>query len=432
MDSKSNEDSRIIVIGGGASGLMSAIIGARQGVPVLLFEKMNRLGRKLLITGKGRCNVTTSVESIEEIVQNMPGNGRFLYSALRAFDNNKCMQFFEDELGVPLKVERGNRVFPVSDKAGDIVDAMAKELKRLNATVYMNQRVKKIRLDQEGKVEGVIDEAGRFYPGRAVILATGGVTYPGTGSTGDGHKMAKELGIALTDLKPSLVPLICQESWILEVQGLALKNVSASLLDPSGKLLGSEFGEMLFTHFGVSGPMILSLSKKATDFWNHYGKLELNIHINLKPALTPEQLDLRLQRDFDKYTRKQFQNAVSELFPKSLIPVMLKLSGISPEKFVHQITKVERLAFRDLMQNLKLTITGHRSIEEAIVTSGGVSIKELNPKTMETKNIPGLYIVGELADVDGYTGGFNLQAAWSMGFAAGKHAGESVKTSVTS
>lgn len=411
---------------------MAAITGAREGVPVLLLEKNDRLGKKLLITGKGRCNLTNAAEDVEEIVRNIPGNGRFLYGALRALDNHKTMHFFEEELGLPLKVERGNRVFPQSDRAIDVVNAMVRELKRLRVEILTGQRVNRIQQDQEGGLTGVITEAGQSYPGSVVILATGGSTYPGTGSTGDGYRIARALGHSITPLRPSLVPLVAQESWVKELQGLTLKNVRVALWDPAGKRLGEEFGEMIFTHFGVSGPVILSLSKAATDFWEREGQsrmVPLTMKINIKPALTPEQLDTRIQRDFAQYQRKQFKNALSDLLPKSLIPVVMHLSGIPEEKFVHQITRQERHQLSQVLTGMNLTITGHRPMGEAIVTSGGVNIKEMDPKTMGSKLVPGLFMVGEVADVDGYTGGYNLQAAWSMGYVAGKAAAKLVSLS---
>ncbi|KAB2952630.1 NAD(P)/FAD-dependent oxidoreductase [Heliorestis acidaminivorans] len=419
--------SAIIIIGGGAGGLMSAIMGARAGAPVLLLERNDRLGKKLLITGKGRCNVTSDSE-VEEIVRHFPGNGAFLYSALRNFDSYRTMQFFED-IGVPLKVERGQRVFPVSDRAQDVVDALEKELRKLGGNIRMGQRVRSIKVDEKGHVAGVITEKGDFFPASAVIIATGGMTYPGTGSTGDGYELAKSLGHTITRLRPSLVPLITAEEWVKELQGLSLKNVRLTLSTSQGKKLGEDFGEMLFTHFGLSGPLILSLSKKATDYWEvkeNKGQVKeaLTIKINLKPALTPEQLDRRIQRDFERYARKQFKNALQDLLPKSLIPVIIKLSTIDEDKFVHQISRQERLGLVELIQGMKMTVIDHRSMKEAIVTAGGVTIKEIHPKTMASKLVKGLFLVGEVVDVDGYTGGYNLQGAWSMGVVAGKAAAE--------
>ncbi|WP_328597279.1 BaiN/RdsA family NAD(P)/FAD-dependent oxidoreductase [Heliobacterium mobile] len=422
------DKSRIIVVGGGAAGLTAAIMGARAGAPVLLLEKKDQLGRKLMITGKGRCNVTNAANDVEEIIANLPGNGRFLYGALRAFDHRQTMRFFEEELRLPLKVERGNRVFPESDRAADVVDAMAREMKRLKVDVQTGVSVTAVELDEDGQVAGVRTGQGTKIPGRAVIIATGGSTYPGTGSTGDGYRMAADLGLHVTTLRPSLVPLIAQEDWVKELQGLALKNVRVTLWDPRGKKLGEEFGEMLFTHFGLSGPIVLSLSKKATNYWEKSGKERepLTIKINLKPALTPEQLDARIQRDFHEYLRKQYKNALGDLLPKSLIPVVIRLSKIDEDKFVHQITRQERHQLLETLTGMTVTVIGHRPMSEAIVTAGGVDIKEIDPKTMASKRVPGLFFAGEVVDVDGYTGGFNLQAAWSMGYVAGRAAAKLV------
>ncbi|MZP28163.1 aminoacetone oxidase family FAD-binding enzyme [Heliobacterium undosum] len=423
------DTARIIVIGGGAAGLTAAIMGARAGAPLLLLEKNDRLGKKLLITGKGRCNVTNDTDT-DGIIANLPGNGRFLYSALRAFDARQTMRFFEEELGLPLKVERGNRVFPQSDRAADVVDAMVRELKRLKVEVLTGRTVTSIERDAGGAIRGVRTSDGQFHPGAAVIVATGGSTYPGTGSSGDGFRFAGELGHTVTTLRPSLVPLVSADPWVKDLQGLTLKNVRVTLQDKAGKKLGEEFGEMIFTHFGVSGPVILSLSKHATNYWEKSGAPEkhpLHVKINLKPALTPEQLDARIQRDFAQFQRKQFKNALGDLLPKSLIPIVITLSGISEDKFVHQITKAERRNLLETLTALTVTATGHRPMSEAIVTAGGVDIREIDPKTMASKQAPGLFFAGEVVDVDGYTGGFNLQAAWSMGYAAGRAAAKLVK-----
>ncbi|MCW2278318.1 NAD(P)/FAD-dependent oxidoreductase [Heliophilum fasciatum] len=418
---------QVIVVGGGAAGLMAAIMAARAGAKVLLLERNDRLGKKLLITGKGRCNVTNAGD-LQEIIRNLPGNGRFLHTALRRFDASAVMHFFEEELGVPLKVERGARVFPQSDRAMDVVDGLIGELKRLKVTVRTGCRVS--RITYEAPCWQVRSDRGERWEGRALIIATGGNTYPGTGSSGDGFRLAQEVGHQVTALRPSLVPLVTAEPWVKELQGLALKNVRVTLFDPNGRKLGEDFGEMLFAHFGVTGPIILSLSKAATDEWERQGMdralQPLRLRINLKPALTMEQLDSRIQRDFGEYQRRQFKNALTDLLPRSMIPVIIALSGIHEDKYVHQITRAERLRLVELLTGLTVTVTGHRPMSEAIVTAGGIAIKEIDPKTMASKKLPGLYFAGEVVDVDGYTGGFNLQAAWSMGAAAGQAAAAQV------
>lgn len=405
---------RIIVVGGGAAGLMAAYSAAKNGGTATVLEKMPDIGRKILITGKGRCNITNSAD-IKTIIKNIPGNGAFLYSALSAFDNNDVVSFM-NEYGVKTKVERGNRVFPVSDKARDVVAAFAKALARVGATVITGTTVKKIRV-AENKVVGVVTEKGHEYNADAIIVATGGASYPGTGSSGDGYRIAKELGHTVTPLKPSLVPLEVAEEWVQDLQGLSLRNITASVIF-EGKKVAEEFGEMLFTHYGLSGPIILSLSKKVAELLNNHNK-EVMVSINLKPALSLEILDQRIQRDFEKFSRKQFKNALSDLLPAKLIETFIDLSFIDPEKPVNQITKKERQRMIELLTDLRLTITKTRPISEAIVTAGGVNIKEINPKTMESKLINGLYFAGEVIDIDGFTGGYNLQAAFATGYVAG-------------
>jgi predicted Rossmann fold flavoprotein len=405
---------RIIVVGGGAAGLMAAYSAAKNGGTATVLEKMPDIGRKILITGKGRCNITNSAD-IKTIIKNIPGNGAFLYSALSAFDNNDVVSFM-NEYGVKTKVERGNRVFPVSDKARDVVAAFAKALARVGATVITGTTVKKIRV-AENKVVGVVTEKGHEYNADAIIVATGGASYPGTGSSGDGYRIAKELGHTVTSLKPSLVPLEVAEEWVQDLQGLSLRNITASVIF-EGKKVAEEFGEMLFTHYGLSGPIILSLSKKVAELLNNHNK-EVMVSINLKPALSLEILDQRIQRDFEKFSRKQFKNALSDLLPAKLIETFIDLSFIDPEKPVNQITKKERQRMIELLTDLRLTITKTRPISEAIVTAGGVNIKEINPKTMESKLINGLYFAGEVIDIDGFTGGYNLQAAFATGYVAG-------------
>lgn len=405
---------RIAVIGGGCAGMMAAIKAAENGASVILFEKMPRVGRKLGITGKGRCNLTNTADT-EEIIKNLPGNGKFLYSALKNFSSADTVNFFES-LGVATKIERGGRIFPVSDDATEVIDALLKKMIVLGVEVKTNSPVTEI-IAKDKKIVGVLVD-GKIIKADAVILATGGASYPATGSTGDGFKFAKSLGHTVTEILPALVPLEVEEN-IKSLQGLSLKNVSVKLLADGKKVL-ELFGEMLFTHFGVSGPIILTLSRQAAKLLSERKFVELEI--NLKPALTPEQLDARILRDFDKFKRKTIKNGLTDLLPAKLIPIILDRAFLEEDKKVDEITQVERRRLVEILRGLPLTITKTRPIEEAIVTSGGVSVKEINPKTMESKIVSGLFIVGEVADVDGFTGGFNLQAAWSMGNAAGIYA----------
>jgi len=407
---------KIIVVGGGAAGLMAAVKAAENGAEVLLLEKMNRVGKKMLITGKGRCNITNTAQ-IPDLIKNITGNGAFLNSTIRAFDNEDVIAFFNG-LGLSTKVERGGRIFPESDKAADVVGSMLRALHRLGVKIEVNQVIDHI-LVNDGSVCGVKTKTGKIYEGDAVILATGGASYPGTGSTGDGYAMAKNLGHSLVPIKPSLVPLETKESWVKSVQGLSLKNVKVTAL-ADGEKIGEDFGEMLFTHFGVSGPIILSLSRVVTEQLLAGKKVELSI--NLKPALTPEVLDKRIQRDFEKFIRKQIKNSLHELLPAKLIDVMIGLASLEPDKEIHQVTKEERLRLVNAIEHLTVTVTKTRPIAEAIVTAGGIEVKEINPKTMESKLVKHLYFAGEVIDIDGYTGGFNLQAAFSTGAAAGQYA----------
>ena len=407
----------VAIVGGGPAGLMAAISAAENGADVLVLEKMPAPGRKILITGKGRCNFTNRCE-IADFPKFFPNNGAFLYSALRAFDNQDLIDFLAAH-GVPSKVERGGRLFPVSDKAVDVVDALVKTARQAGVRIQTSRPVQSIRV-ADGRVSGVV--AGlETAPADAVILATGGLSYPGTGSTGDGYRVAKELGHSVTPLAPALVPLEVAESWIGELQGLSLKNVSA-LVRINGRKVDSDFGELMFTHFGLSGPIILSLSQAASRALKQTPRPEIVVSVNLKPALTPETLDKRLQRDFTAFARKQFKNSLGELLPAKLIPVVIRLSGIAPEKPVHQISRDERRQLVELLQNLCFTIRGTRPVAEAVVTAGGVAVKEIQPKTMESRLVGGLYFAGEILDVDGYTGGFNLQAAFSTGCVAGRAA----------
>jgi len=405
-------NNKVIVIGGGPAGIMAAGIAAQRGNEVILLEKNERLGKKLLISGKGRCNITNDTD-IEGLIENTPGNGNFLYSAFYTFSNQDIINFF-NELGVDTKVERGGRVFPTSDSSKDVMHALQIFLTKNNVKVITEANVKNI-LANNGKIIGVERLNGSVIEANAVILAVGGKSYPVTGSTGDGYEMVRRLGHTVTPLKPSLVPLISKEHWIKELQGLSLKNISVSFKDSKGKEIYNDFGEMIFTHYGLSGPVILSASRHllAYDF------KDIKLSIDLKPALSEEKLDDRVQRDFDKYSRKQFKNSLDDLLPQKLIPVIVRLSGIDPEKWVHQITKEERKKLVVLLKGLETSIIGARPIKEAIVTSGGIKTNEINPSTMESKKVSGLFFAGEIIDVDAYTGGFNLTIAFSTGYLAG-------------
>ncbi|MBQ7516697.1 MAG: NAD(P)/FAD-dependent oxidoreductase [Schwartzia sp.] len=411
----------VVVIGGGPAGMMAAIRAAENGAAVTLLEKMPALGRKMMITGKGRCNLT-NLADIPEIIRQIPGNGVFLNSVLRAFDNQAVIRFFEEQ-GVPTKGERGGRVFPVSDRAQDAVDAMIRRLRELRVRVKTKAAVRHI-LTEAGAVRGVETKDGERLEAAAVILAAGGASYPGTGSDGSGAVLARETGHTIVPLQPALVPLETAEDWPKTLTGLTLKNVRASLL-VEGNVVGEEFGEMLFTHFGVSGPIILTLSREAAHRLRQGAAVGLEI--DLKPALDRETLDRRVQRDFSQYQRKAVKNALSGLLPTRLIPVVLTLSELVPEKPVHQVTRAERQRLTTALKHLPLTISGTRPLAEAIVTAGGVSTREINPRTMESKLVRGLYFAGETVDIDGYTGGYNLQAAFSTGAAAGWWSAAEVK-----
>lgn len=404
--------SKVIVIGGGAAGAVAAIFAARNGHRVELFEKNEKIGKKLFITGKGRCNVTNAGD-MDALFDAVKSNPKFLYSAFYSFTNEQAMDFFE-ELGVRLKVERGNRVFPESDHSSDIIHALKHELEQLGVEIHFCTEVKDVLVEHE-KFTGVVLKNGKKVSGDACVVATGGISYASTGSTGDGYRFAEKTGHKVTELYPSLVPMEVKEWYAKELQGLSLRNVRGTILDGKKKLY-DEFGEMLFTHYGVSGPIIISASsvvgKKLQD-------KELTLQIDLKPALSREQLDQRVLRDFEENKNKQFKNAVDKLFPAKLKPIMIELSGISPEKKVNEISKEERLYFVDLIKNFKMTLTGLRSYNEAIITKGGVSVKDIDPGTMESKKISGLYFAGEVLDLDALTGGFNLQIAWYTGYLAG-------------
>jgi predicted Rossmann fold flavoprotein len=411
---------QVIVVGGGAAGMMAAGQAAKGGAKVLLLEKKEHLGRKIAISGKGRCNLTNE-ENVSDFISHYPGNGRFLHGILREFDNVALREFFA-RYGVETKVERGGRVFPVSDDAEKVVEALTGFLAEKGVEVRSGTAVEKI-LVENGQVKGVLGAGQKRYLAPSVIVCTGGSSYPATGSNGDGFRFARKLGHSVITPRPALVPMKTAEEWVKELQGLALRNVEASLwIDGKKKI--TEFGEMLFTHFGVSGPIILTLSRQAGDALREGKQVELRI--NLKPALSLEQLDARVQRDFQKYSNKQFKNALDDLLPQSLIPVMIRLSGINKEGVVHQISREERKRLVGLLQGLTVTITETLSLETAIVTAGGIDVKEINPKTMASKRIEGLYWAGEVVDVDGITGGYNLQAAFSMGYRAGNSASYSL------
>ena len=405
---------QIVIVGAGPAGMMAAAAAAECGGGVLLLEKMPRVGCKMMITGKGRCNVT-SADEIPDIIKNVVGNGKFLNSSLRAFDNADVMAFFE-RLGVPLKTERGNRVFPRSDRAAHVVDVIVRYLRDQKVEIRTNTSVSEL-LIEDNKVDGVRLVDNTKIAASAVILATGGASYPATGSTGDGYALARAAGHTITPIFPALVPLVTQEAWVKDVQGLSLRNVRASLYY-AGKKEQEFFGEMLFTHFGVTGPIILQLSRRASEL-HMSGVKELLLRLNLKPALTHEKLRERVDRDFTAYEQKQLHNGMIDLLPKRLIEPVLRAAELSPERVVGQISSKERERLVRTLQALPLTIIGTRPIAEAIVTAGGVATREIDPRTMESKLVKNLYFVGELVDVDAYTGGYNLQAAFSMGHAAG-------------
>ncbi len=404
----------VIIIGGGPAGMLAAISAAKSGNKVTIIEKMNSCGKKLLITGKGRCNITNSTD-INGFIENTPCNARFLYSALNNFDNYDIINLLEEE-GVKTKVERGGRVFPVSDKAQDVLNALLNILKKLNVKILTNKEVKKI-IVEDGQAVGVALQGDPLQQMKAdkIILATGGKSYPVTGSTGDGYKIAKELGHTITEIKPSLIPLTSNDNTCKELQGLSLRNVGAKLKH-NDKLIYEDFGEMLFTHYGVSGPVILSASANLIRYKNVEELLKSNtikLEIDLKPALSEEKLDARILRDFEEVKNKEFKNSLDKLLPQKLIPVVIERTKIDKYKRVNEITKEERAKIVKILKCFEITINGVRPIEEAIITSGGISIKEINPKTMESKIVQGLYFAGEIIDVDCFTGGFNLQVAWS-------------------
>ncbi len=439
------ENMNVIVIGGGPAGMMAAIASSENGNNVSLLEKKERLGRKLLITGKGRCNITSSLP-IDEFIQNIPGNGQFLYSAFKNYTNTDIINFLNDE-GLEVKEERGNRIFPVTDKSLDVLKCFTKRLKELNIKIEYNMQVTEIvPKDENGKlkVKAIKNQANnkfntekyynkikeknseniKIFEADKVILATGGKSYPLTGSTGDGYELAKKLGHTITKIRPSLVPLEAfEQNMCKDLQGLSLRNVNIELKNKeNNKTIYQDFGEMLFTHFGVSGPTILSSSAHLVRYKNIDELLKnkkIVLSIDFKPALSEEKLDERILRDFTEFKNKQFKNSLDKLLPQKLIPIIIEKSEINPDKKVNEINKKERHKLVGLLKNFEVTIKGFRPIDEAIITSGGVNIKEINPKTMESKLIDGLYFAGEIIDVDAYTGGFNLQIAYSTGYTAG-------------
>lgn len=409
----------IVVVGGGAAGLMAAAAAAQAGANVLLLERNEKLGKKLYITGKGRCNVTNACDT-QDLFGQILRNAKFMYSAIYTFDNFRVMDFFEQN-GTPLKTERGGRVFPVSDHASDIIRALSNALERGQVDVRLHTRAASVSKQADGFV--VKDTKGASFAADKVILATGGLSYPSTGSTGDGYGFAQHFGHTIQTLNPSLTAMVAKESYIKELQGLSLKNVRARIFD-GAKLVYDDFGEMLFTHFGVSGPLMLSASAVVND---RLLSRHLQLFIDLKPALTIEQLDQRILRDFEKFKNKQFKNALGALLPSRLIPVAVALSQVDAERKVHEITKEERKSLLQVLKNFPATLTGFRDFKEAIITRGGVHVKEIDPSTMESKLVKGLYFAGEMLDVDALTGGYNLQAAWSSGYLAGSSAAQERK-----
>lgn len=399
--------SKVVIVGGGAAGMLAAIVCAENGNDVTLYEKNEKLGKKLFITGKGRCNITNACD-IEELFQNVVGNPRFLYSAFYGFSNLDMMDFLEKK-GLPLKTERGSRVFPQSDKSSDVLQTLQREIRRLGVEVHLNTPVKEI-LAEDGHVTGVVLAKGEKVTADAVLLATGGMSYPSTGSTGDGYRFAGKLGHTVTTLAPGLVPFEIKESYAKEMMGLSLKNISIRITNQKGKELYSDFGEMLFTHFGVSGPVIISASSHVTK---DLLKENLILTIDLKAALTREQLNARLLREFEENKNKQLKNVMGSLLPSKMVPVMISYMELDPDKKIHEISKEERMHMIECLKAFKLTITGFRDYNEAIITRGGISVKEVNPSTMESKLVKGLYFAGEVLDLDAHTGGYNLQIAWS-------------------
>ena len=407
---------RVVVIGGGAAGLMAAVIAGREGAKVTLLEKMNYVGKKMGITGKGRCNITNACD-MSDFIKNTPGNGKFLYGAYERFTNEDLLQLLHDA-GLETKVERGGRVFPASDSALDVRNTFMKLMKHYGVDVHLEEPVKKLLVD-DSVVTGVVTDK-ETYHADAVVIATGGKSYPATGSTGDGYMLAAQVGHTITDIRPSLVPIVTEESWVKDLMGLSLRNVELSVV-AKNKVQAKMFGEMMFTHFGITGPIVLSLSHTVGKLMRKKNIGTIGLDINLKPALSPETLDKRLQKDFDLYSKKQLINGMKDLLPSRLIPLIIELAGIDPQKPINQISKEERQQIGYMLQHMPLTVKGLRPVEEAIVTAGGISLKEFNPKTMESKLVKGLYGAGEVLDIDAFTGGYNLQAAFSTGYVAAMH-----------
>lgn len=407
---------RVVVIGGGAAGLMAAVIAGREGAKVTLLEKMNYVGKKMGITGKGRCNITNACD-MSDFIKNTPGNGKFLYGAYERFTNEDLLQLLHDA-GLETKVERGGRVFPASDSALDVRNTFMKLMKHYGVDVHLEEPVKKLLVD-DGVVTSVVTDK-ETYHADAVVIATGGKSYPATGSTGDGYMLAAQVGHKITDIRPSLVPIVTEESWVKDLMGLSLRNVELSVV-AKNKVQAKMFGEMMFTHFGITGPIVLSLSHTVGKLMRKKNIGTIGLDINLKPALSPEILDKRLQKDFDLYSKKQLINGMKDLLPSRLIPLIIELAGIDPQKPINQISKEERQQIGYMLQHMPLTVKGLRPVEEAIVTAGGISLKEFNPKTMESKLVKGLYGAGEVLDIDAFTGGYNLQAAFSTGYVAAMH-----------
>ena len=417
------EHPSVIVIGGGAAGMLAAHSAVCAGASVLLIERNEKLGRKLYITGKGRCNLTNNC-SAAEVLENIPRNAKFLYSAMEQFPPEKTMELFTG-LGLKLKTERGNRVFPASDRAADVIDALFYALRR--EKVAFHQGRAEALLTQEGHISGVKLEDGRTLDASRVILATGGCSYPLTGSTGDGYAMARAVGHTVVDPQPSLIPLVEQGSDCARMQGLSLKNVEVTVRNQRKKVIYQQFGELLFTHFGLSGPVILSASAHMRNFERD----RYTVSIDLKPALDEKKLDERILRDFQENHNRSFANALGALLPRLMIPLVVERSGIPPETKVHDITKAQRRRLLETIKRFDIPVAGPRPVEEAIITSGGIKVSEINPSTMESKKCPGLYFAGEVIDVDAYTGGFNLQSAWATGHLAGVHAASDGKEEET-
>lgn len=403
---------KTLIIGGGAAGMMASIFAGRAGDEVHLFEKNEKLGKKLYITGKGRCNFTNA-GTMEELFDSLMTNRKFMFSSLYGYNNYDVMDFFE-EMGMEYKIERGNRVFPASDHSYDVINALHDAMIKAGVHIYLNTKVERLHVKND-MILGLYAD-GQFYEGDRVIVATGGMSYQATGSTGDGYRFAKETGHKVTELIPSLVPMNTKENYIKDMQGLSLKNVTLTL-EKDQKVLYSEFGEMMFTHFGVTGPLVLTAS---ANIGNIVRKQSVNGFIDLKPALSEEQLDARLLREFEEGNTKQFKNVIGHLYPSKMVPVMMEISGIRPDKKVNEITREERKKLLDVTKHFPFTVTGLRDFKEAIITKGGVDVKNINPKTMESKLVKGLYFIGEVLDVDALTGGFNLQVAWSTAYAAVK------------